>query len=266
MDALLENETWELKPLPQDKHAVGCRWVFIGKYLSDGSLEWYKARLIAEGYTQSHGIDYEVTVAPVTKLNTIRILLALVASLNWKINQFDVKNVFLHDDLKEKIYMDLLSGYYVSAPPGTVCHLKKTIYGLKQFGRTWFETLCNAMKSMGYSHDHGDDTLFMKHLDSGTVTIPLVYVDDIIVTGNNAEESKSLSQRLATLFEIKFPGEMRYLLGIEVAYSYQGIFISQQKYILDLLKEMGVMDCKPSSTPIDPNTKLGICEEDSPTN
>ena len=153
------------------------------------------------------------------KLNTVHILLALAASLNWKINQFDVKNAFLHIDLKEEIYMDLPPGYYALAPPGIVNHLKKTIYGLKQFGRPWFETFCNAMKNMSYSQGHGNDTFFVKHSDSGIVTILLVYVDDIIVTGNN-EESKSLGQRFATLFEIKFLGKMRYFLGIAMAYSY----------------------------------------------
>ena len=110
------------------------------------------------------------------------------------------------------------------------------------------------MKITGYSQGHGDDTLFVKHSDIEIVTIRLVYVDDIIVTGSNEEESKSLSQRFTTLFEIKFLGNMRYFLGIEVAYSYQGIFISQHKCALDLLKETGMMDCKPSPTPIDPNT------------
>ena len=92
--------------------------------------------------------------------------------------------------------MDLPPGYYASAPPGTICHVKKTIYGLKQSERTWFETFCNAMKSIGYSQGHGDNTLFVKHSDSGTVTILLVYVNDIIMTDSNEEESKSLSQGL----------------------------------------------------------------------
>ena len=226
----------------------------------------YKARLVAKDYTQSHGIDYEETFGPVTKLNSVRILLALTASLNRKINQFDVKNTFLHVDLKEEIYMDLPLGYYASAPLGTVCHLEKTIHGLKQSGRTWFKTFCNATKSMGYSQGHGDDTLFVKHSDGGTVLILLVYVDDIIVIGNNKEVAKSLGQRLATLFEIKFLEKMRHFLGIEMAYSVQGIFISQHNYTLDLLKETGMMDCKPSLTSIDPNTTLGLCEKYRPTN
>ena len=140
MDVLLENETCELKPLPQDKRVVGCRWVFTVKYHYDGSLEWYKARLVAKGYTQSHGIDYEDTFTHVANLKTVRIVSALAANLNWKINRFDVKNAFLHDDLKAEIYMDLPPGYYTSASLGTFCHLKQTIYGLKQSARTWFET------------------------------------------------------------------------------------------------------------------------------
>ena len=164
MDALLENETWELKPLPRDIRAVGYGRVFTTKYHPNDSLEQYKARLVAKGYTKSmrlimaHGIDYEETFASVAKLNTVCILFVLAASLNVKINQFGVKNAFLHDDLKEEIYLDLSLGYYASAPPGTVFHLKKIIYGLKQSRRTWYETFCNAMKSMGYSQGHGDDS------------------------------------------------------------------------------------------------------------
>ena len=103
---------------------------------------------ICQSYTQSYGINYEETFAPFAKLKTIHILLALAASLNWEINQFNVKNAFLCGDLKEKIYIELPPGYYASGPSGTVCHLKKTIYGLKQFGRNWFETFCSAMKGM----------------------------------------------------------------------------------------------------------------------
>ena len=112
---------------------------------------------------------------------------------------------------------------------------------------------------------HGDDTLFIKCLDSGTVTILLVFIDNTIVNGNN-EESKSLGQGLSTLFEIKFLGKMRYFLGIKAAYFNQGIFISQYMYTLDLIKETNMMDCKPSSNSVDPNTKLSLHEEDSPTN
>ena len=139
---------------------------------------------------------------------------------------------------------------------------RKGLYGLKQSPRAWFGRFSNVMTSLGYKQSQGDHTLFFKHSVSGEVTILLVYVDDIIVTGDDKREQQKLSECLAAEFEIKILGKLKYFLGIEVAYSKKGIFISQQKYVTDLLKETGRTACKPANTPIDPNMKLGSMEED----
>ena len=136
MEALEKNGTWEMGPLPVGKKLVGIRWVFTIKYNSDGSVARYKARLVARGYTQSYGIDYNETFAPVAKLNTIRILIALAALFDWKLFQFDVKNAFLHGELEEEVYMAPPPGYFLKTNNnGDVCHLRKSIYGLKQSPR-----------------------------------------------------------------------------------------------------------------------------------
>ena len=263
MEALEKNKTWEIVQLPIGKKPVGCKWVYTVKYRADGSIERYKARLVAKGYTQTYGIDYLETFAPVAKMNTVRVLLALAANYGWDLQQFDVKNAFLHGDLEEEIYMEVPPGYKKNLNANTVCKLKKALYGLKQSPRAWFGRFTRAMLAMGYKQSQGDHTLFIKHSPSGGVTALLVYVDDIIVTGDDVKEKQVLSQSLAKEFEIKALGRLKYFLGIEVAHSRQGIFISQQKYVTDLLKETGKTACKPASTPIDPNMKLGTAEEDA---
>ena len=208
-------------------------------------------------------MDYLETFALVAKMNTVRILLSLAANYGWELQQFDVKNAFLHGDLEKEIYMDVPPGYGNNLARHTVCKLRKALYGLKQSPRAWFGRFARVMIAMGYKQSQGDHTLFIKHSPSGGVTVLLVYVDDIIVTGDDDRERKVLSQCLAKEFEIKVLGRLKYFLGIEVAHSRKGIFISQQKYVLDLLEETGKTACKPASTPMDPNLKLGLAENDA---
>ena len=126
-----KNKTWELVKLPRGKKLVECRWVFTVKYRSDGSIERYKAMLVAKGYTQTYGIDYLETSAPGEKISTVQVLLSLVANFEWNIQQFDVKNASLHGDLEEKIYKEIPPGFKFKKKK-TVCKLKKALYGLKQ--------------------------------------------------------------------------------------------------------------------------------------
>ncbi|XP_061371297.1 uncharacterized protein LOC133313900 [Gastrolobium bilobum] len=238
--------------------------VYTLKYNSDGTLERYKARLVAKGYTQTYGIDYEETFAPVAKMNTVRILLSLAAHYNWDINQFDVKNAFLNGELEEEVYMEIPRGFDSVKGENKVCRLKKALYGLKQSPRAWFGRFTKVMMTLGYRQSQGDHTLFFKHSQNGKLTVLLVYVDDIIITGNDFVERQILQTRLASEFEVKDLGKLRYFLGIEVAHSSKGIFISQRKYVLDLLKEAGKLGCKPSNTPIEQNHKMGYEEESPP--
>ena len=259
MEALIKNRTWEIVDLPKGKKTVGCKWVFTVKYKANGSVERYKARLVAKGFTQTYGIDYQETFAPVAKLNTVRVLLSLAANLDWPLQQLDVKNAFLNGELHEKVYMDVPPG--VETHNGKVCHLKKSLYGLKQSPRAWFDRFTKAMKKRGYHQAQTDHTMFTKRLD-GKLAILIVYVDDIIVTGSDVKEIETLKNYLSEEFELKDLGVLRYFLGMEVARNKTGISISQRKYILDLLQETGMLGCKPVDTPMEPNLKLGLGEED----
>ena len=169
MKALAKNETWELVFSPPQKKLLGCKWVFTVKHKADGSIERYKARLVAKGFTQTYGVDYQETFAPVAKMNTIRILLSCAANLDWELQQFDVKNAFLHGDLEEEVYMEIPPGFEDEKTQGKVCKLKKALYGLKQSPRAWFDRFNKAMISFGYQQSNADHTLFIKH-NKGKIT------------------------------------------------------------------------------------------------
>ncbi|RVW25921.1 Retrovirus-related Pol polyprotein from transposon RE1 [Vitis vinifera] len=236
IDALEKNGTWTITDLPVGKRPVGCKWIFTIKYKADGSVERFKARLVARGFTQSYGIDYQETFAPVAKLNTIRILLSLAVNQDWCLQQLDIKNAFLNGDLEEEVYMEIPPGFEESMAKNQVCKLQKSLYGLKQSPRAWFDRFTKAVLKLGYKQGQADHTLFVKKSHAGKLAILIVYVDDIILSGND----------------------------MGMARSRKGIVVSQRKYILDLLKETGMLGCKPIDTPMDSQKKLGIEKESTP--
>uniref|UniRef100_A0A2N9H666 CCHC-type domain-containing protein n=1 Tax=Fagus sylvatica TaxID=28930 RepID=A0A2N9H666_FAGSY len=220
MNALQANQTWELVPLPSDEKTVGCKWVFTVKYLADGSVDRYKARLVAKGFTQVPGKDFGATFTPVAKLTSVRLLVSLAASHSWPLHQLDVKNAFLHGDLLETIYMDPPSGFRAEGEyAGKVCRLHKSLYGLKQSPRAWFSRFSDVILSMEFIRCHSDHTCFIRHRPDGCCIILLVYVDDIILTGDDTQGIAQVKQNLGKIFDVKDLGPLKYFLGIEVALS-----------------------------------------------
>ncbi|CAM8948863.1 unnamed protein product [Rhodiola kirilowii] len=256
LSALQSNNTWSLTPLPRGKNPVGSKWIFRVKRHSDGTIERYKARLVAKGFTQEEGLDYNETFAPVVKMQTVRIVIALAASKNWPIYQLDVDNAFLHGDLDEEVFMTLPPGYFMKEKQmGLVCKLNRSIYGLKQASRQWFSKFTDALLSYGFSHSSNDHSLFTYATNDGFLIL-LVYVDDVVITGTSSAMIASVKSFIHSEFRIKDLGLLKYFLGIEVARSNTGIFINQRKYALDLLNEVGLLGCKPSTTPMDIKQKL----------
>jgi hypothetical protein len=165
---------------------VGCKWVFTVKYLADGSVDRYKARLVAKGFTQIPGKDFGTTFAPVAKLTYVRLLMSLAASHSWPLHQLDVKNAFFHSNLLETIYMAPLLGFRAEGEYARkVCRLRKSLYGMKQSPRAWFSHFSEVILSMEIVHCHSDHTCFIRHSSDGRCIILLVYVDDIILTGDD---------------------------------------------------------------------------------
>ena len=259
--AMDSNNTWTVTTLPKGKHSIGCKWIYKIKYKSDGSVERHKARLVAKGYTQQEGIDFIETFSPVAKLVTVKILLALAAVNKWHLVQLDVNNAFLNGDLFEEVYMDLPLGYPRQGE-NLVCKLHKSIYGLKQASRQWFSKFSQALLLHGFQQSKSDYSLFTKGSGSSFVAL-LVYVDDIIITSSNLSAVHELKVFLHTQFKLKDLGSLKYFLGLEIARSSKGIFLSQRHYTLQLLEDTGFLGCKPAVLPMDPKVKLCSFEGDS---
>ncbi|XP_068326019.1 uncharacterized mitochondrial protein AtMg00810-like [Pyrus communis] len=167
----------------------------------------------------------------------------------------DVKNAFLHGDLEEEVYMRLPPGHPQSQVPDLVCKLHKSIYGLKQSPRAWYAKLSSVLHSAGFKRSGADSSLFVRTGAGGKLVV-LIYVDDLIITGDNASEIFKLKQSLQQKFAIKDFGVLKYFLGIEMASSHKGLFLNQQKYVMDLLNDANMSESKPATTPLDSKLKL----------
>lgn len=255
IEALKRNETWELVPKPVEAQPITCKWVYKVKHKTDGSVERCKARLVARGFSQQQGFDYEETFSPVAKLTTVRILLAIAVHNGWPLYQMDVDNAFLYGTLDHVLYMTQPKGFESKSHPNYVCRLKKALYGLKQSPRSWFGKMGEFLTHNGFVSSNSDASLFVKSCGS-QVAVVLVYVDDLIITGNCEVEINQFKVNLCTRFHMKDLGKLQRFLGLELAYEKDGALLHQTKYTTDVLYRFGMLDSKPTYTPVDPNTRL----------
>ena len=240
---------------PPDRKIVGSKWIFKMKLGPDGQIERYRARLVAQGFSQVEGIDYNETFAPVTKFNSIRLLLALSARFDWEIHQMDVKSAFLNGDLDEEIYMRVPPGY--NANPGTVWRLKKALYGLKQASREWYKKLSGELQALSFTRIQADHCVFYKNLN-GQHLIIAVYVDDNLIISDSPDLVTQTKKDLSSRFEMTDLSEVHWILNMEVTRdrSKRTISLSQSQYIENILERHGMANCKPAATPMEVNLKL----------
>lgn len=256
--ALERQHTWDLEELPPNKKALGTKWVYTIKLRADGTIERYKSRLVVLGNNQKEGLDYTETFSLVAKMTAVRMFLDFAAKKNHEIHQMDVHNAFLHGDLQDKVYIKMPLGF--SKPNDTrVCRLRKSLYGLKQAPRCWFAKLVDALLKYGFTQTYSDSSLFVYSRNNTTLRI-LVYVDDLVISGDSNTAINSFKAYLSTCFHMKDLGKLKYFLGLEVARSSQGIYLCQRKYTLDIITECGLLGCKPAGSPMDQNHRLGKTE------
>jgi hypothetical protein len=234
------NEVWSLVPCPK-QNVMGTKWVFRNKQDEHGVVKRNKAQLMAKGYAQVAGLDFEETFAPVARLESIQILLAYAAHHSFRLFQMDVKSAFLNGPIKEEVYVEQPPGFEDDTYPDHVYKLSKALYGLMQAPRAWYECLRDFLIT--------NPTLFTKTCD-GDLFVCQIYVDDIIFGSTNQKSCEEFSRVMMQKLEMSMMGEMTYFLGFQVKQLKDGTFISQTKYAQDLLKRFGTKDAKPAKTPM----------------
>ena len=261
LKSMEHNGVWDLVELPEGCKRVGCKWVFKTKRDSHGNLERYKARLVAKGFTQKDGIDYKETFSPVSKKDSFRIIMALVAHYDLELHQMDVKTAFLNGNLEEDVYMDQPMGFSVKGKEHMVCKLKKSIYGLKQASRQWYLKFNDTVMSFGFKENIVDRCIYLKVSGSKFIFLVL-YVDDILLASNDLGLLSETKKFLFSNFEMKDMGEASYVIGIEIFWDRsQGLLgLSQKAYINKVLERFRMGNCSASPVPIQKGDKFSLMQ------
>ena len=253
-NSLVNNDTWQLVEAPENQKVIDNRWVYKVKYLEDGSVDRFKARLVIRGFTQQYGINYEETFSPVVKFTSIRAILSLAAMNNMQMKQFDIKTAFLNGDLKENVYMKQPFGYDDNS--GKVCKLVKSLYGLKQASRCWNQKFTSFIRKFDFKVCESDPCVFIK-IKTGGLTIIAIYVDDGLIVSNDNSEIKSVISYLKKHLEVK-DFEAKCFLGLQIEKLSNGsIKVHQEAYVNKIVNRFNMSECKSVCTPVDCNQNLG---------
>nr|GEW88632.1 ribonuclease H-like domain, reverse transcriptase, RNA-dependent DNA polymerase [Tanacetum cinerariifolium] len=255
LDFINRNNTWELTTLPTGHKEIGLKWVFKTKKDANGDIIKHKARLVAKGYIQQHGIDFEEVFAPVARIETMRLPLAIAATNKWEVHHLDVKSAFLHGDLKEEVYVTQPEGFIKDQNNGKVYRLIKALYGLRQAPRAWNIKLDNTLKSLDFKKCALEQAIYTKTSKDSTLLIG-VYVDDLIITGTPKKEIDKFKAQMEEKFAMSDLGLLAYYLGIEVTQTIGDISIKQSAYASKILKEARMIDYNETLIPMDPGIRL----------
>ena len=265
-DSLMEHNTWVLEPRPSHHNVVSCKWVFQTKHepTPDGrTSKRYKARLVARGFSQIEGVDYNETYAPVVKFTSVRILLATVTVLGLFLHQMDVKTAFLNGDLDETVYMEQPEGFKVKGKETWVCRLLKAIYGLKQASRQWYLKMDDFLTNhLHLSRNPADECLY-SGCQNGSVLIIALYVDDLLIACSDMATLNTVKTELGKRFRMKDLQEARKCLGFEIERNLKAgtLRLTQFKYANAVLARFGMASAKAARTPMEVKLSLEMNSE-----
>ena len=262
MQSLMDHNVWTVTELPPNKKPVSCKWIYKLKTDASGNISQYKARLVAQGFTQRQGFDYDEIFSPVVRLESLRSIVSISCKYGLKIHQMDVCSAFLNGDLREEIYMTQPDGFVKEGYENHVCKLRKSIYGLKQSARCWNEAIGNYLKELNFIQSDADPCVYSK--TEGELTFICVYVDDIIIATESDSNMNEIKQSLSNKYRIKDLGELSYFLGVKVVkdHNNNSIWLGQPSYVDKLLFKFQLSDCKAVSTPAATDVKLVKSSDD----
>ena len=250
MNSMASNRVWDLVELPDGIKAIGCKWVFKTKD-SLGNIERHKAKLVAKGFNQREGIDYTETFSPVSKKDSLWIIMALVAYFDFDLHPMDVKTTFLNGNLEGEVYMKQSAGFSSSEGEHLVCKLKKSIYGLKQASRQWYLKFHEVIASFGFEENIMDQCIYQK-VSGSKICFLVLYVDDILLATNDKSLLYEVKQFLSKSFDMKDMGDASYIIGIKINRERSRVILglSQETYINKVLERFNMKNCSPSVAPI----------------
>jgi hypothetical protein len=262
LDQIEKNNTWEMVQRHEGKNIIGSKCIFKNKLNEQGQVIRNKARLVYKGYAQIEGLDFGETFLPIARLEAIRMFLVYACHKRFKVYQMDVKSAFRNGDLSEEVYMEQPEGFKLSDNPDLVCKLKKALYGLKQAHRAWYYRSDTYLKDKGFKRGTVDNNMYIE-IEDNNLLIVLVYVDDIIFGCNKDSLVQWFSSAMESEFEMSMIGELPFFLGLQITQRHEGMFISQEKYLREMLKRFEMEDSKPVGTPMVTRCKLSK-DDDSP--
>ncbi|MCO5600433.1 hypothetical protein L7F22_054546 [Adiantum nelumboides] len=257
MAALHANKTWTLASLPPGRQPISCKWILRYKLKSDGSIDRYKAHLVARGFSQKPSLDYSETFSSTLSMTSFRVIVALAAHYQFHLHQLDIKSAFLHGDLDEELYLQQPPHYKDSTSPHYVCRLRKAIYGLKQSPRQWYLKLHQFLIAHGYSRLQTDSIIYTCHT-SESILVLVVYVDDIPIMSDKEDVLIAAKKELSQAFPLTDGGPISYCLGLLVQRDYQKaiISLSQSRYVAEVLQRFNLSSCKGVDIPLTPSVKI----------
>ncbi|GJZ13175.1 zinc finger, CCHC-type containing protein [Tanacetum coccineum] len=256
MDSIMGNNTWVFADIPPGCKPLGCKWIFKRKLKVDGTIEKFKARLVIQGFKQKSGIYCFDTYAPIVRISTVRLLIAMTSIHSLIIHQMDVKTTFLNGELEEEVYMNQPQGFIMPGNENKVCKMINSLYGLKQAPKQWHQKFDEVVLSNGYLLNQADKCVCSKFDKSGKGVIVFLYVDDMLIFGTDQVQVDLTNEFLSLRFSMKDMGEADVILGIRIKHDSNGIAISQSHYIEKVLKKFNYFNCTPVSTHMDTSKKL----------